>query len=253
MDSIGPDDVQGLPPAVARMWNLAEPTRRGPKPRIGFDQVVGAAVTLADEEGLAGVSMAAVARRLGVATMSLYRHVDSKDQLVEAMLDAVAGEPPEIAAGGWRAYLAAWTRANRNLYVSRPWMVDVPRGAPPTGPRSIAWLDRALLALRETPLDGGEKINILTTLTGYALNEATLTVTMGRAAGSRAEAGLGEVEDYGRLLATLAARRGYSEVAQVAAGDVFVGGEDWVVDTDFTFGLELLLDGIEALVARRTG
>ncbi|MGC5628228.1 TetR/AcrR family transcriptional regulator [Georgenia sp. Z1344] len=252
-DDEAADVLAAMPTGLARQWGFVEPSRRGPKARLSFAQVVGSAVAIADEAGLDAVSMAAVASRLGVAPMSLYRHVDSKDQLLEAMADAVLDEPPEVGDSGWRRYLAGWTRASRDQLITRPWLVDTPRNGPPLGPRSIAWLEHGLQGLRGTPLDGGEKINVLTTLNAYAFSEASLAVAMGRAAGARADAGLAEVEAYGRLLAALASTRGLDEVAAVARAGVFSGGEEWLLDSDFVFGLDLLLDGVEALVARRTG
>ncbi len=72
-------------PAAAR--------RRGTSdPRLAPDRIVAAAIAVADAEGLAGLSMRRVATELGVATMSLYRHVADKDDLLLKMMDAAFGE-----------------------------------------------------------------------------------------------------------------------------------------------------------------
>src|SRR5690606_40401032 len=60
------------------------------------------------------------------------------------------------------------------LPISRPWLLSIARGGPPLGPRGLLWLEQLLTALDDTPLDGEEKILIATTLSGYALNEASL-------------------------------------------------------------------------------
>ncbi|MPV36975.1 TetR/AcrR family transcriptional regulator [Georgenia subflava] len=244
-------DERGLPPVVARMWGREQPSRRGPRPSLTLEQITAAAIAIADEEGLSGVSMGAVAARLGVATMSLYRYVGSKSELLTAMLDAVPAGPPPLGDAGWREYLAVWTRANRDMLLAHPWMLHVARTAPPVGPRSMHWLDRALAAMADTLLDDGEKISIATTLTGYANSDALLTHSLTAAAAARGPDGLGTVDDYGALLTELLDAEHYPTLSRVVASGVFAGGEEWVQDADFRFGLDLLLDGVEALVARR--
>ena len=78
---------------------------------LSVEKVVAAAIALADEEGLAAVTMARVAERVGFTTMSLYRHVASKEELVRLMLDSVLGLPPEFPMLDWRAGLEGWARA----------------------------------------------------------------------------------------------------------------------------------------------
>ena len=74
--------------------------------------VVAAAIELADEAGLSAVTMAAVAKRCGFTTMSLYRHVANKDDLMRRMLDVVLGTPPPFDTSDWRAGLAAWSHGD---------------------------------------------------------------------------------------------------------------------------------------------
>ena len=70
---------------------------------LSVELVVQAAIELADESGLGAVTMAAVAKRCGFTTMSLYRHVASKDELVRRMLDTTLGTAPALTSSGWRA------------------------------------------------------------------------------------------------------------------------------------------------------
>lgn len=122
---------------------------------------------------------------------------------------------------------------------------------PPTGPRSLRWLDRALGALADTGLDGGERINLATTLSGYAVSQATLALGMSseqKAAGDTAITGL---IDYGEILGEVLDPESYPALSAVVHAGGFGDAEEWIDDADFTFGLDLLLDGIEALIARR--
>jgi len=251
-------DERALSPVVARMWGREPVSRRGPRPRLDMAAVVAAAIEIADTDGLAAVSMGGVAAKVGVATMALYRYVGSKDELLTVMSDSAVPPPPERGELAWRAYLAAWTRANRDFLLRRPWMLSINLFTPPLGPHRLRWLDRALDALGDTALDAGEKINAASALTGYALSDATLTYALsagrdglGGGAERMAEAGAGGAADYGAMLAEVLDPADYPALAAVVRDGAFGGGEGWVADEDFLFGLNLLLDGIEVLNVRR--
>ena len=241
---------QPLPPLVARMWGRERSARRGPQPSLDLTRIAEAAIGIADAEGLAGVSMSRVAAELGVATMSLYRYVDGKDELLAVMVDAAVDEPPQLDGRDWRAYLTAWTRANRDALLTRPWMLPIAHLAPPLGPRSLRWLDRALAALESTPLTEAEKVNAATTLNGYAFFQASLIAGLSLGV-SQGQGGLTSMQDYGTVLAELCDTMRYPALAQAIDSGVFRAGDEWVDDADFLFGLNVLLDGISVLVARR--
>src|SRR3954452_14456584 len=93
--------------SIALLWGVAESGRRGPKPRHTVEDVVQAAIVLADAEGLTALSMRRVAETLQLSPMSLYTYVPSKAELVDLMIDRVAGEmnDPGPTGGGWREQL----------------------------------------------------------------------------------------------------------------------------------------------------
>ncbi|GIE84562.1 TetR/AcrR family transcriptional regulator C-terminal domain-containing protein [Actinoplanes regularis] len=100
----------------------------GPAPRrdtdLGLERIVAAAIVIADRDGMAELSMRRIATDLGVATMSLYRHVPSRDELEVAMIDAALGElrvPPRYS-GDWRADLERCGRAMWELFQRHPWL-----------------------------------------------------------------------------------------------------------------------------------
>ncbi|MFD3685257.1 TetR/AcrR family transcriptional regulator [Nocardiopsis sp. NPDC058631] len=241
-----------LPPVVARMWGRDPVSRHGPRPSLRLEGITAAAIGIADAEGLAGVRMSSVARSMGVATMSLYRYVGSKDELLVAMADAAVPAPPEPEGTGWRDYLTVWTRANRDFLLDRPWLLHITSFAPPMGPRSLLWLDRGLAALADTGLGTGERMNVASTLTGYAVSHAGLALgAVGQEPpGEEAVAGLAE---YSAILAEVLDPENYPALAAAVGEGAFGGGDDWIDDGDFGFGLDLLLDGIEALIAARRG
>ncbi len=188
-----------LPGVLARMWGREPAPRRGPKPSLDLARITKAATEIADAAGLAAVSMNNIASRLGVAPMSLYRYVGSKEELLLAMLDAAAGEPPSPDGLSRREYLARWARANVDLFVARPWLLSIAE-RPPLGPRGLLWLERLLAALDDTPLDDNEKILIGTTFSGYARNEGRVTSGEDLAAGDAREARIGFLVDRRRGL-----------------------------------------------------
>ncbi|PZG08967.1 TetR/AcrR family transcriptional regulator [Nonomuraea aridisoli] len=244
---------RSLPPVVQRMWGREPTPRRGPRPRLDLATITAAAIEIADAEGLAAVSMGSVASRVGVAATALYRYVDSKEDLLTAMADAVAPEPPDPAGMHWRDYLALWVRAHRDLILQHAWVLSITVYAPPMGPRRLLWLDRAIAALAGTGLDDGEKINVASTLTGYALTDAALEHTAKSGFPELDGSGIEGASDYGEVLAEVLDPEAYPALSVAVRAGAFSGAEGWVEDADFRFGLDLLLDGVEQLIARRQG
>src|SRR6266481_5711673 len=99
-----------LPPGLDLLWGRRGRGQRGPKPGLSVDAIVAAAVRIADAEGLEAVSMAHVAEQLGFTTMSLYRHVSSKEELLQLMWNASAtgAETLVLEGDGWREKLRMW-------------------------------------------------------------------------------------------------------------------------------------------------
>ncbi|TYB61008.1 TetR/AcrR family transcriptional regulator [Nonomuraea sp. PA05] len=240
-----------LPPMLRRMWGREPAPRRGPRPRLDLATITAAAIELADAEGLAGVSMNSVATKVGVAATALYRYIGSKDDLLILMADAIAPEPPDPSGQPWRDYLALWTRLQRDLVLRHAWVLPITQFAPPLGPRRLLWLDRALAALDGTGLDEGEVINVASTLTGYAITDAAITQAAGSGFQEMAEAGIEGAFDYGEVLVDLLDPAAYPALSAAVRGGAFRGAEGWIHDEDFRFGLDLLLDGVEQLIARR--
>ncbi|MEV0235279.1 TetR/AcrR family transcriptional regulator [Nonomuraea sp. NPDC050786] len=237
-----------IPPVMARMWGREPAPRRGPRPRLDLGTITAAAIAIADAEGLAGVSMSSVAVRVGVAPMTLYRYVGSKEELLTVMCDGALPAPPELGDLAWRAYLAAWTRANRDFLLGRPWLLSLPYLTPPMGPRRLSWLERVLDALAGTSLGTGEKFNVATTLSGYALTSATTIAGM-----LEPEPGDPVVHpsDYGAMLVEVVEPHAYPALSAALRSGLPGEADGWTEDGDFRFGLDLLLDGVEALIARR--
>jgi AcrR family transcriptional regulator len=228
-----------VPDVVLAMWGRAPEGRRGPKPAMTVEQIARAAVAIADDEGLAAVSMAAVARQLGFTTMSLYRYVAAKEDLHMAMADVALGDPPALETGDWRARIEAWARAELAVLVAHPWVLEVRPGSPPLGPRTLAWMDAGLQALSGGHVPPAQVGSCLLLVDGFVRNQVLLGQQFGDGAGSRVWADrLRTVIDRERLPA-LAAGLDSGAFDDDTPG-AFPGDE-------FDFGLRLVLDGIAAL------
>jgi AcrR family transcriptional regulator len=248
------DSGTGLPACIEVAWGLRERPGKGPRPGLSLQRIVDAAVKVADAEGLAAVSMSRVAADLGASTMSLYRYVAAKDELLALMMDAAGGPAPAaLAAGeGWRAGLSRWARAELDFHRRHPWVVRIPISGPPVTPNQIAWLDRGLGCLRDTGLEEGEKLSVMLLLTGYVRNYATLEADLtegARASGSDPQAAS---SSYGRLLAKLTDAERFPALHTLLASGLFDQEAPEDPDAEFTFGLERVLDGIDALVRARS-
>ncbi len=126
----------GLPNSIEVLWELRNREQRTARIGLSVERIVAAAIESADADGLAGLSMSRVAKSLDFGTMSLYRHVSSKDELCQLMLDMAYGTPPHIdmVEGDWRAGLEQWARAFQEVFRRHPWMLQISVSGPPLEP-----------------------------------------------------------------------------------------------------------------------
>jgi AcrR family transcriptional regulator len=245
----------GLPASIEAAWGVRERPPKGPRPALSLERIVEAAARVAAADGLAAVAMSRVAAELGVSTMSLYRYVASKDELLALMADLPYEAPPAPRGPeeGWRESLARWASTERATLRRNPWVLRIPISGPPVTPNAIAWLERGLDCLRDTGLREDEKLSVILLVTGYVRSQATLEAEIAAAQAAGATAPDPEMlPSYGRLLARLTDPERFPALHKVIAAGVFDEQDDG--DYDFTFGLERVLDGIERLTeTRRTG
>jgi AcrR family transcriptional regulator len=239
----------GLPASLLAAWGKRDRPSRGPKPGLTLNRIVDAAVKVAAAEGIGAVSMSRVAAELGAAPMSLYRYVGAKDELLELMFDVVVGTPPDVDdRAGWRAGLSQWALAVRAALRRNPWVVHVPLHGPPITPNQIGWLEAALRCLRTTGLHEEEKLAAVLLVSGLAWRESTLAVDIETAQASDNK-WVQVALNYGTMLASLIDADRHPHVSAMVASGIF--SEPGDPDYEFVFGLERILDGIEALITSR--
>jgi AcrR family transcriptional regulator len=240
--------VTDLPRAVRALWGLEDPAgRRGPKRSLSVQAIGAAAVELADAEGLAAVTMASVAQRLGTTAMALYRYVSSRHELEVVMVDLALGPPPELnPRRSWRHELEDWARADARHLAAHPWALDVRPGAPQVTPNLLAWTDTGMQIMLRSGLAEQPAASALLLVDGFARQHVLMALQF---ADLEASAGWA---DQLRELVDPAAMPGLSQVLAAGAFDngASAGDVGSFPDDEFEFGLALVLDGIEALAAR---
>jgi AcrR family transcriptional regulator len=226
--------------SVEFLWGERARPTRGPKPALTLVGIADAAIAVADVEGLAAVSMQRVAAELGKTKMSLYRYLPGKAELVALMIERAIGEPPVLRAGSWRAALTEWSHRLFAAYLRHPWSVDATVGRRPLGPHELGWMECALAALGSgSGLTGAERLDVVAVLAGHA-----------RMLAQQAAARLDEDEMNAAMDEVMTVHGERFPHLTAAMRDTAVeGGQNQA----FTFGLDRILDGLEALIDRRSG
>lgn len=226
------------PSSIDLLWGEPEPPSRGPKPGLSLDGIVAAAIKIADADGLGAVSMQRVASEFGFTTMSLYRYVPGKSELLDLMIDAAVGAPPDLASipGGWRPKLSAWAHLTREFFLRHPWFLEAALTRI-MGPNQIGWLESAVAALTGHGLGGQEVVAAALLVNGHV--RSMMPFASDPAGSEEFEAAMGQL--LGRHSARFPALSAAIEDGAFQAAD----------DLEFEFGLERVLDGIEVLIERR--
>lgn len=157
------------------IWTRPEPGAR--QARLTREEIAGAALQIADADGIEALSMRRVAGELGVGTMSLYYYVQTKAELLDLMHDAMIAEvvvPEDELPSDWRGALE--TIARRALAATRrhPWALDSPPTA--AGPNEMRHFEQSLAAVADLDIDERTRFDIIFMVDeyvfGYALREA---------------------------------------------------------------------------------
>jgi AcrR family transcriptional regulator len=220
---------------------MTQRTTEPRRTRLNRDRVLCAAVALADQAGIEALSMRKLAEELGVVPMALYKHVASKEELLDGMIDIVVSEiGPPAGDAGWKAAIRARILSARQALRRHPWAPGAIESRKDPSPAMLAYIDSMIGMF----LDGGFSID----LTHHALH----------ALGSRLYGFTPEVFDDSQgldpqalemVVAQMKGRYPHAaELAQAVYHDeasVVGGGCD--DQFEFEFALDLLLDGLDRL------
>ncbi|MEU7279057.1 TetR/AcrR family transcriptional regulator [Streptomyces sp. NPDC045431] len=233
------------------LWDAGEPPARGargPKRGLTLDRIVTAAVEVADAEGLDAVSMRRLSTELGAGTMSLYRYVPGKAELLDLMLDHVQGDAldsPAPPPADWRAAVEFLAREQLDLYRRHPWLLKVNQARTVLGPSALREFERSLRGLKGMGLSDPETLSVIITVQSFAAGIARLEAQAVEAA---KETGVSDEEFWTRQGPFLVRAMESGDYPLIAA----LSEDTFSPDVDhFGFGLRALLAGFEALVSAR--
>jgi AcrR family transcriptional regulator len=196
---------------VRRLWRHRGTTlptpRRGPRQQLGLDEILDAAVAIADAEGLAAVSTRAVAARFGKTAMALYPYVGGKEQLLALMQDHACAPPDGNDPGTSLADdLEAWATAFFEVHLAHPWLAELSWADSGQGPNERDWLERLLSVLSRWAAPSGALSPTITMLYATVRACAETAAAYRRLGSDGAAAWLERAEATRELLPDLAER-----------------------------------------------
>ncbi len=206
--------------------------------RLSRQRIVEAALAIADVEGVAAVTLRRVAQSLSAGAMSLYRHIDGKEALLDALAERIVAEIPLAEAGAdWRKALQIRALVTRRLCLEHPWAARLMEARLASGPARLRQQENGLAVLVADGFALGMACRALTVLDsyvyGFTLRETALPAADDLPDAVREVGSAIRPEDYPHIVAAMG--HAMTQAAQVGAAAL--------IEADFLFGLDLLLDG----------
>ncbi|WP_433580410.1 TetR/AcrR family transcriptional regulator [Nocardia brasiliensis] len=228
------------------LWDAGPRPSRGPKPGLTLDRIVAAAIEVADDEGLDAVTMRRVATQLGTGTMSLYRYLPGKAELLDLMLDRVYRPAEEPApAAGWRAALEAVAYDSLALFQAHPWLIQVNQARPVLGPGAMEGMERVIARIRPMGVPDRELVAVIIMIDGYVAGAARSRV---HAQEMERRTGLTDEQFWAAQAPVLDQAMASGRYPLMASLDDDAFGRTF---DHFDFGLQRILDGLEHYLAQR--
>ena len=246
------------------LWEAPPRPSRGSKPTMSREDIVQAAISVADRNGLAALTMAAVAERLGFTTMALYRYFPNKEALIDASVDAAMGTPPPRSGPreSWRQEVNAWAYAKRAMLIARPWLAELPFVAAPHGPNWLSWHEALLESLADTGLSPEDLMDMLSVIHAYVSGASDTAISLARAR-SRGMADELWAQAVGRDLCRAIHNPRYPRLSAILtsqSGGILDAsplpvraGRPRTMEEGFDFGLQRVLDGIARYIDSNEG
>src|SRR4051812_48714883 len=215
-----------------------------PRARLSRERVLSTAVALADRDGFESLSMRKLADELGAGAMSLYHHVPNRDQLLDGMVDLVFGEIELPTTDvDWKTAMRRRAASTREVLRRHPWAVGVMEGRTDHGLANLRLHEAVLGCLRGAGFSLEMTVHAYSVqdayIYGFALQQADMTPETSEDFAATAEQ---QMETYKDVLAD------YPHLVEVVGGHVATAGYDY--ETEFLFGLDLILAGLDKLRER---
>ncbi len=206
--------------------------------RLTAERVIEGAVALADEIGIDAFTIRKLADAIDAKPMTIYYHVPNKEAIIDGMVDYVFAQielPPEDL--DWRSAILVRARSMREVLARHPWASPLMESRTNPGMATLGHHDAVLGCFRRAgfslELTGHAYAVIDAFLYGFALQEASLPATGG--------------EDMAELAGTMAEQMPTDMLPHLAEFTVdHVLQPGWDFGNEFEFGINLILDGLEA-------
>ncbi len=212
--------------------------RTRPRASLSRERVLSAAVALADQSGIASLSMRNLGGAVGVEAMSLYNHVANKDELLDGMVDVVFAEIALPASGtDWKSAMRERAESARHALARHPWAIALMSTRTSPGPATLRHHNAVLGSLRGAGFSIEMTAHAFSVLDayiyGFALQEATLPL-----------ADLGqETAEVAETPTARPSSDAYPHLTEFSIEHVLKPG--YTFGNEFGFGLDLILDGLE--------
>ncbi|MDN0200435.1 TetR/AcrR family transcriptional regulator C-terminal domain-containing protein [Streptomyces sp. S.PNR 29] len=238
------------PHPIPSVW--ARRTREAEQPALSRNAIVREAVTMLDADGIEALSMRKLGARLNAGATSLYRHVATKDELMELALDEVAAEihVPPADSPDWRTAVTEAAQSFRATVLRHPWLSSVlgQAGLAYLGPNLMSFSERlaALFTTAGFPEPSRAIEPLLAYVIGMSTSEAAWLTTIARS-------GESEADFISRLLpAARQTAAGYAHLAaDYTAAEAATVDPVALRDEKFAYGLEVVLDGLALRLPRQ--
>jgi AcrR family transcriptional regulator len=212
-----------------------------PRARLNEERVLRAAVALAARDGIESLTMRKLADELGAGAMSLYYYVRNKEQLIDGMVDIVFSEiEPPTTDVDWKTAMRKRAVSTREALARHPWAIGLMEGRRSHGPANLSLHNAVLGCLRAAGFSLETTVHAYSVLDayiyGFALQQRDMSSENADDFAAEAQR---QMHEYQAVLAN------YPHLVEVVGGYVAKAGYDYA--TEFLFGLDLILDGLDRL------
>lgn len=160
-------DESEIPSVQESLWSRPIRGTRGPVPLHSRESIAAAGIKIADDEGFEGVTMRAIARSLGTTAPALYRYVNSREEIVELMVDAAIGCPARVEPGTtWTEVMLKLANAQLVHHQRHGWLIHAALEAANFGPNTLAWFEGYLSAMETLDVPARTKMELIGLVTG---------------------------------------------------------------------------------------
>ena len=218
--------------------DLTSPTNKTPEPRqaLSRERVLHAAIAVADQVGVESLTMRRLGQHLGVEAMSLYKHVASKDEILDGIVDLVISEIALPAGVDWKKAMRERAISARQVLGSHPWAIGMMESRKVMGPAAMRYTNAVIGSLRAGGFSVEKAAHAFLLLDSYIYGFVVQEMSFSRGTDTDAP------EPAAALLETLPTER-YPHLAEMATE--YVTRPGYNPTDEFEFGLDLILNGLE--------